>query len=487
LPLLSQTLGKIEGLSSLLGSLSMDEEPGKVYHVVYSSFEFLGPMERELGYWYSEGHCTRGTLLRLISERFKAAGHPHTNRLVDGLILAFVLMPKTGDAVADFAKVLSSFTAASVQQFVLLPSSALLRLERTEGPPEHDIIGLFGHGPFRYGPFAGGLLDGVKARLANIGMGDLSPELDKFFGCLALYRTHQGTNVINFAELGFRGNQAPEIVELMQHYFDDLSIALFDGFWREHLESQYWYVAAGADLLDRALLESLTKTSWLSVYWGFEVLSGKGTISLLTEQSQLTGTLALRVHTLGKALSAAREVIKAELASPGAALSYPSLMNFARLVARSRVLQTREYIEESFTLLMVALESLLVDRDSMISLNLRQRVGAVLAISQDRDFDDASRQVVELYNHRSNFVHGGRAISVCSLEALQKVCRTVFFAACRSQKQSAQAGDDENAWRIKWLGVLDYVAACFKAGITVDSGAAVISGALRNWVNPNHS
>jgi len=31
-----------------------------------------------------------------------------------------------------------------------------------------------------------------------------------------------------------------------------------------------------------------------------------------------------------------------------------------------------------------------------------------------------------------------------------------------------------------WVSVLDYIAACFDVGVTVDSGAAGVSGALKN-------
>ena len=62
----------------------------------------------------------------------------------------------------------------------------------------------------------------------------------------------------------------------MQHYFDDLSDALFEDFWQEHLETQYLGVAAGAALLDRVSLEPLPGTAGLSVFWGFQLLRARG-------------------------------------------------------------------------------------------------------------------------------------------------------------------------------------------------------------------
>jgi hypothetical protein len=345
-------------------------------------------------------------------------------------------------------------------------------------PPEHEIIGGFGHGPFGYAPLAGDLMRKIKYRFERIGVGALTTDLDEFHGRIAVYREPRSTKVIDFAALGFAGHQPPDVANLMQHYFDDLSDALFEDFWQEHLETQYFGVAAGAALLDRVSLESLPGTAWLSVFWGFHLLGARGMISLTTEETHRRDTLALRIHLLGAKLAEAKRRMELELTEPlgpGAYQFYASLCNFARLVARSRELEGRGYVEESFTLLMIAMESLLAERDS-ISTTLSRRAGALLAVSEDKHFEDSVKLVLKLYEARSGFVHRGEAITADSLKALQEVCRTVFFAACRSQ--ACFTGGDEN-WKGKWVTVLDYISACFDAGVTVDASTASISGALR--------
>ncbi len=355
-----------------------------------------------------------------------------------------------------------------------------MKWERDGQPPEHDLIGFFGHGPFRYAPLAGDLMEKIKYRFERIGVGALLPHIEKFFGNIAVYRDPQSTKVIDFTGLGFKGHQSPEVVNLMQYYFDDLSGVLFEDFWQKHLETQYLSVAAGAALLDRASLEALPGTAWLSVFWGFDLLSGKGTISLLEERSRYRDTLAWQVHSFGAELAELKSRMELELTEelgPGPHRVYQSIQDFARLVARSRELQNRGYIEESFTLLMVAMESLLAERDS-ISITLSRRAGALLAVSEDKHFEDSVKSVLKLYDARSRFVHQGEAITPDSLKALQEVCRTVFFAAYRSPARFAER--DESGWKGKWVAVLDYISACFDAGVIVDSGAATISGALKN-------
>jgi hypothetical protein len=144
-------------------------------------------------------------------------------------------------------------------------------------------------------------------------------------------------------------------------------------------------------------------------------------------------------------------------------------------VARARELQNKGYIEESFTLLMVAMESLLAGRDS-ISDTLSRRAAALWAISEDKSFEECFREVQKLYDSRSRFVHEGCAISRDALSSLQEVCRLVFFAAYRSQARSAD--HDESAWKAKWASVLDYIRTCFDVGVPVNASAVEFSGAL---------
>ncbi len=474
---------KVEGLENLLQSLSMDEEPGKIHHVVYPWSEYSKIPGQDLGFWYSTDGCHYATLRRLISQEFARTGHPCGDRLADSLVLAFTLMPKTPDVLTEFERVLGSLVATDFSQFLFVPASALLRIVRPGRAPEHDLIGLFGHGPFGYEPLDSHLLEQIKSGVERIGLGSFlqDQEFSELLGCIAIYRQAQSTKVIDFNGLGFSGRLAPDAVNLIQYYFDDLSGALFEDFWRKHLESQYLFVAAGADLLDRTSLESLPGTAWLSVFWGFQLLSARGMVSFKKEKSHYKGELALQVQSFGRKLIEAKDRIRMELAEHSGLdpeRVHPSLLSFGRLVTRARELQNRDYVEESFTLLMVALESLLLTKQDLKSSTLSRRAGALLAVSGDKRFEDSVKQVSKLYDARSRFVHEGEAIAPDLLTDLQEVCRTVFFAAYRGQARFTDPG--KSGWKDKWVAVLDYIAACFDAGIIVDSDAAKSSGALKN-------
>ena len=203
---ISIQIRKVEGLETLLQSLSLDEEPGKTRHVVYPWNEYSKVPGQDIGFWYSAEGCQYGTLRRLILQEFKRVDHPSSDRLADGLVLAFALMPKTQDVLTDFERILDSFAPADVSQFLFIPVSALLEYVGVDEPPEHEIIGFFGHGPFRYAPLAGDLMRKIKYRFERIGVGALMTEIDKLFGRIAVYREPRSTKVIDFMGLGFKGH-----------------------------------------------------------------------------------------------------------------------------------------------------------------------------------------------------------------------------------------------------------------------------------------
>ena len=289
--------------------------------------------------------------------------------------------------------------------------------------------------------------------------------------------------VLDFSALGFKGYQSPSCVALIQYYFDDLSQALFEQFWREHSETQYLSVASGALLLDRSSLESLPGTAWLSMFWGFNLLRANGMVSMITETQHLRGTLGVRVYSLRKQLAMARQRLESEITTEfglGPHSVCQSLLNFGRLVARSSEMEQRNYIEESFTLLTVAMESLLADKES-IAATLSRRAGAIRAASGRDNFHDSVKLLSRLYTIRSKFVHEGEVIPPESLSELQEIARQIFFTAYRSQTCFLEAGGVRENWKPTWIAELDYISACFDVRMAVDADLA-----QRTGIRPYH-
>jgi hypothetical protein len=470
---------KMEGLESLLLSLSLHEQTGKIRHVVYPWGQYSTTPGDDTCFWYSAKGCQYATLRRIVLQEFQRYGHPATDRLADAAILAFLLMPKQQDALTELERLLNSFADGNAWQFVVIPSSSLIKVVGVNRPPENEIIGFFGHGPFRYGPLAGDLMDKVRYRVGRIGLKRHLGEIATLYGRITVYREPRRVKVIDFEKLGLRMSSTP-VAALMNYYFDDLAAALFEEFWQEHLITQYQSVAAGANLLDRASLEALPGTVWLSAFWGFALPPLKGCVSLIHEVSHRRDTLAMQIHSLGAELGAAKSRLELELTDdPSRNLSRGSrsLHLFAKLMARSRELQNRGYVEESFTLLVVAMESLLGERAS-ISRTWSRRAGSLIALSQGASFSESTKSIQELYDLRSRYVHDGGAITLESLKELQVVCQTVFFAAYRSQIRCADG--NEASWCLRWVAVLDYISGCLEAGFPIDPSATRFSGVKRN-------
>jgi hypothetical protein len=440
---------KIEGLATLLESLSLQHSAGSERIDVFPWTAYWAVPSEEIGFHYVPGRCQYGTLRRLILQNLTTQGHMATDHLADVMALIFVLIPKSNNVIDDLEKFLSSLVDADVSQYYFMPASPLLKIMHSEQTTQ-ELVGFFGHGPFHYEPFAGELVERVKYRLERLGQLNETMELDlkRLFGHIALYREPRSTKVLDFSRLGFTGRQPPSVVNVIQYYFDDLSGELFERFWQEHLESQYWLVAAGADLLDRTSLQGLTGTTWLTLFWGFDVLSANGMLSLITEDNYANNVVSMKIYSFGEKLLKARQQFRSELgevASKANVIS-PSLWNFVRLVSRSRELENRNYIEESFTLLMVALESLLSARDAIAD-TLSRRAGALVAVSSNIPYAVAVKSTLKLYDTRSRFVHQGEPISIEFLRSLQTVCKTVFFAVFRSQNLST----DGREWQAKWF------------------------------------
>ena len=213
---------KVEGLETLLQSLSLDDRGGQTHQVVYPWGDYSLVVGEDIGFWYTAERCQYATLRRIISETFTSIGHPKNDRLADALVLAFIVMPRTADTLNDFERLLKSFVSVDVSQYLFIPAAALFEFKSPDTPVKYDMIDSFGHGPFRYTALDRELMDKIKYRFERIGVENLTPDLDKFFGCIAVHRKPHDTKLLDFTALGFKGYQPPIAVNLIQYYFDDV-------------------------------------------------------------------------------------------------------------------------------------------------------------------------------------------------------------------------------------------------------------------------
>jgi hypothetical protein len=188
----------------------------------------------------------------------------------------------------------------------------------------------------------------------------------------------------------------------------------------------------------------------------------------------------MAVYEFGRQLAKAKsklshEVLPAQRERP---LRYfDSLDQFTRLITRSRGLEYQGYLDESYALLMIGLESLLGEKASIVAA-VSRRVGALIALAGGKPFEDTLRDISSRYDARSKFVHEGQPIAVVALEQLKEACSIVFFSILRSQTQWIDRGDGQaHAWRDTCIKQLDYIVASLKVGVPIHEPSAALCGA----------
>ncbi|MGA2120241.1 MAG: hypothetical protein ABSH56_36650 [Bryobacteraceae bacterium] len=133
-----------------------------------------------------------------------------------------------------------------------------------------------------------------------------------------------------------------------------------------------------------------------------------------------------------------------------------------------------ERTEIAFLLGCTALEYLLVGGHSDIARTLSRRLGALQSFSWNIPFQEAVRDILQLYGARSQFAHEARPIRSEDLDRLMALCGLAYLAALQVVVHLYTVEPDK--WIGNWRVKLDYVASALDAGVTVDGEAAAQAG-----------
>jgi hypothetical protein len=89
-------------------------------------------------------------------------------------------------------------------------------------------------------------------------------------------------------------------------------------------------------------------------------------------------------------------------------------------------------------------------------------------------FHAAARDIQQLYDSRSQFVHKAQPVKSTDLDKLVNLCVSAYLTALQAYLQLTMATADN--WIHRWHVALDYVSSALAAGVTVDSKAATEAG-----------
>ena len=175
---------------------------------------------------------------------------------------------------------------------------------------------------------------------------------------------------------------------------------------------------------------------------------------MIWEDTHLMGTIAFKLFKYFKNSEKINRLSSTEIRQPlgeGPYRVFESVQSLARAMAHSREMAHRNYVDEALLSLIVGIESLLAEK-SNIQNSVARRIGAILALAEDAPFDRMYKEVQDLYNIRSKFVHENFRIDRDVLPRTEQICRCVYFAAFRSQ--AAMLNADPTNWKNRWLKLL---------------------------------
>jgi hypothetical protein len=143
------------------------------------------------------------------------------------------------------------------------------------------------------------------------------------------------------------------------------------------------------------------------------------------------------------------------------------IRTYCEFLMRAAFFETVKETANAFLYRVIALDMLLGSgSESGMTKEVSTRAGVITAHAYGMAFDEAVKQVRDLYKWRSKFVHEGKLPPEAKIEVLRRVNEAVLFALLRVRRlQVAHAGSEITTWRKG----LDFIATGLEVGRTFES------------------
>ena len=473
---------KVEGYDDILDSIALVQPTDSPEYIQIRVCESQPKDESEVfppvDIWLPPEHFPKLDKLRkLIQKGLADLDHPATDPLADSLLPLIPITPGVGRE--KLLNLFSKFRVTSVTQTLVLPFPY-------EGPldaAQPIAVGAFALKPFRSAPKVS------AAFAAKSPLGLLTSALEERDGNWSIERTIESLpfcdvrsyeNLLErlLVSLATEGAQYIEGGALLlgglffENYGAQYSQCLQERFLNEFRDAQSPHVALGGRFFPIQDVRGLDGCLFLDEWHEASFNSSRGVISAGVVKHGLRQKLNYEFSEFLTTFGLYGNLAAAISNSTAGDLV---LRTFARILVMAREQAQEERAEVAFLLCCTALEYLVVGSQSEpIARTLGRRLGALRALCCDTPFHNAVRDIQQLYEVRSQFVHNARPIKSEELDRLLGPSASAYCAAAVASVYWREV-EPEN-WIRRWHAALDYVAAALDAGETVDAKAITKAG-----------
>jgi hypothetical protein len=403
-----------------------------------------------ISFWYrEESDLGLDRVLQKIVEGLKDAGHEANIELAATMAAVFAHTNGTAASAVDrLNQIFLRVTTCDLNQFVLV-----------------RILDLPGYrfkvGPFSIGPFQP---DRLACQSQKAGsnyfvryehqLRQMPFSIEREFRPVKVVFWHR---LVGNKELWTpRTASSPDaLMRAVDHYFAQVSALHFKRFFEELREVQEIPRALGSGWFDFQQVRDLLGSHEISVYLNI----GGGDIGFVAPSSTLEGTVNLGGGHLGVPHTEEFLRMRFQFTGPTGCEIHQSLRTYCHFLALGVEHQDLGREAEGFLHHVIALDLLLGDKGASTE-SISTRCAALTHRALKKDYPNVVKNVKEIYNARSKYVHEGRTPEPRLSDLVETICREVAFCLFRLQREERNR---ESGFEERWLKDIDYLVAAIKA------------------------
>ena len=144
------------------------------------------------------------------------------------------------------------------------------------------------------------------------------------------------------------------------------------------------------------------------------------------------------------------------------------IQGIARSISRSWTHAYEGRLDEAFLFMIIALEQVFSER-SATTQAVASRTAVVTYRALQKQFGEAQKMLLQLYDKRSRLVHGGKPVEYADFECANEVAKCVLETLLRLSCELADDSElDAETTHRDWLKKLDFIKAAIEAGESIE-------------------